>query len=405
MKDSDSPPAALVTKAAPFACHLCGGEATPLEGYATFRRVSSDCRPWPAGGVLGVCAACGALVVCADARWRADCTRIYEGYEIYHQSGGVEQVVAQSAAAEPVGRSRALLEHLRGAVSLPARGRLLDVGCGNGGFLRGFTESFPGWSAVGSEFDAKHRAEVESIHGVEKLHVGELGSLGGGFDLISLVHVLEHLCEPAALLRQLRGMLRPGGRLLLQLPYYVLNPIELLIADHATHFSAPSLRQLLVRGGWTVRVMTSDWIPKELSCVAEPAPADGGNFQPEPGPAAAQNDRELARNAAEWIASFRAAAQEAARQASDAGGTLGIFGTAIAGVWLAGELADSAAFFVDEDPARVGKTLQGLPVLTPGDIPRGATVFMGVSPVIAERIAKRIQREDIRIVPPPENPC
>jgi hypothetical protein len=68
-------------------------------------------------------------------------------------------------------------------------------------------------------------------------------------------------------------------------------------------------------------------------------------------------------------------------------------------------LADSAAFFVDEDPARVGKTLQGLPVLAPGDIPRGATVFMGVSPVIAERIAKRIQREDIRIVPPPENPC
>ena len=389
-----------------FPCHLCGAGVRPLENYPLFCRVTSDCQPWNPGGALGICSGCGGLVVRADAAWRQECERIYTEYRIYHQSGGAEQVVAQ-ASAEPVGRSQALLEHLHANLPVPTLGRLLDVGCGNGGFLRSFTRRFPGWTAVGSEFDAKHRQEVEAIPGVEKLHVGPVENLSGGFDLISLVHVLEHIENPVGLLESLRRLLRPGGRLLVQLPYYVLNPVELLIADHATHFSTHSLRRLLERSGWRVRVMTSDWIAKELSCVAEfGPPADSSRAQtPQAQSPVAPDDERLPEAAIRWISSFSAAAHAAAAEAQIRGGPLGIFGTAIAGIWLAGELGEKARFFVDEDPDRVGKTLQGLPVLAPSSLPAGATVFMGVSPVIAHRIAERIQRENLFLVPPPANPC
>jgi hypothetical protein len=40
---------------------------------------------------------------------------------------------------------------------------------------------------------------------------------------------------------------------------------------------------------------------------------------------------------------------------------LGIFGTAIAGVWLERALDNRANFFVDEDPLRQGKLLQSGP--------------------------------------------
>ncbi|MBU3676076.1 MAG: class I SAM-dependent methyltransferase, partial [Chitinophagaceae bacterium] len=274
---------------------------TADQSYPAFSRVSSDCLPWPAGGVLGTCSGCGALVVRADAQWTSDCEQIYRGYQIYHQSGGAEQVVAQTAASEPAGRSRVLLEKMHAALPVPAQGRLLDVGCGNGGFLRSFTERFPEWTAVGSEFDAKHRQEIESIPGVEKLHVGPLTKLEGGFDLISLIHVLEHIRDPSTLLRDLERLLRPGGRLFIQLPYYVQNPVELLIADHATHFSGPSLQQLLQRCGWRPRVITSDWVAKELSCVAEP----GADAACDSVGAVAEEDMRLPGAAVAWIGGFR----------------------------------------------------------------------------------------------------
>ncbi len=384
----------------PFPCHICGATAQPLDRYSDFARVRSDCVPWHAGCVLGICGGCGAAVVRTDSVWQAECEAIYTNYRIYHQSGGVEQVVAQAAAAEPVGRSRALLQHAGGVLSLPERGRVLDVGCGNGGFLRTFCTMHPGWSAVGSEFDTKHRGQVESIPGVEKLHAGPLEEIEGTFDLISLIHLLEHIPHPAGLLQTLRGMLRPGGSLLIQLPYYVLNPVELLIADHATHFSEPSLRRLLARSGWKPRAVSSAWIAKELSCVAEVADV------PEDLPGQADvADLRLPPGALDWIGNFRKAAFEAATDARARGGAFGIFGTAIVGVWLAAELGERVQFFVDEDPARVGKSLEGVPVLAPSSIPAGATVFMGVSAIIAEGISRRIGREDIRVVLPPANPC
>lgn len=383
-----------------FACHICGATAQPLDRYSEFSRVRSDCLPWHAGGVLGICGGCGAAVVRTDAVWQAECDAIYTSYRIYHQSGGVEQVVAQASAAEPVGRSQALLRHVGELLRLPQQGRLLDVGCGNGGFLKTFCRMYPGWSAVGSEFDAKHRTQVEGIAGVEKLHAGPLEEITGKFDLISIIHVLEHIQKPVDLLRTLRGMLRPGGSLLIQLPYYVLNPVELLVADHATHFSAPSLRRLLASAGWKSREMNSEWIAKELSCVADVAegPSDlAAEVDPE--------DFRLPLVAMDWIETFRKTARDAAADAKVRGSAFGILGTAIVGVWLAAELEGLVQFFVDEDPARVGKSLEGIPVVAPGAIPAHATVFMGVSAIIAESIAHRIRREDILVVPPPANPC
>jgi hypothetical protein len=188
---------------------------------------------------------------------------------------------------------------------------------------------------------------------------------------------------------------------LIQLPYYVQNPVELLIADHATHFSGSSLQGLLERCGWVPCTITSDWIPKELSCVAE---LRSEKTSPPPRPVA-EEDVRLPEDAVAWIEAFRTKARAAAAGARANGRAFGIFGTAIAGVWLSGELRDSAQFFVDEDPARVGRLLHGIPVVAPGAIPAHATVFMGVSAVIAGRIARRIQRDDLDLVSPPPNPC
>jgi len=375
---------------ATFTCHICQGSALSIENYRSLLRVTSDCRPWDAGGALGICQSCGALVENPDARWQEDCVKIYTNYQIYHQSGGHEQVVATEGGV-PMGRSDVLIPRLMQNIKFPAQGRLLDIGCGNGGFLRSFSSRVPGWKLMGSEFGDKNKEVVEAIPGVERLHVGPLAEIQEKFDLISLVHVLEHISDPATLLRQAKEMLTPEGRLVLQLPYYVENPLELLVADHATHFSIHSLRQLLARTGWRLELINTNWVPKELTCVAVPCPETTA-----PGPAHPE-DLEFPTLAVQWIEAIRDAALGGAQTSKK----YGLFGTAIAGIWLAHNLKSALHFFVDEDANRVGRELMGLPILAPQTIPLEATVFVGVAPVIAGKIIDRIGRADLTLISPP----
>ena len=62
-------------------------------------------------------------------------------------------------------------------MELPARGRLLDLGCGNGSFLSAWSRLVPGWSLAGSEVSDKYRREVESIPGVEQLYTVDLDAI------------------------------------------------------------------------------------------------------------------------------------------------------------------------------------------------------------------------------------
>ena len=193
---------------------------------------------------------------------------LYAGYAIYDQAAGAEQAVFDQATGAAMSRSTRLLAALRGEVELPVTGRMLDVGCGNGAMLRAFSQAMPGWSLAGTELGDKYRGTIESIAGVERLYTCSPWEVSGEFDVISMIHVLEHIPHPEAYLKQLLTKLRPGGLLIVELPHHVANPFELLIADHCTHFAADTAATLLQRSGFDVLQAADDWVPKELTLVA-----------------------------------------------------------------------------------------------------------------------------------------
>jgi 2-polyprenyl-3-methyl-5-hydroxy-6-metoxy-1,4-benzoquinol methylase len=136
--------------------------------------------------------------------------------------------------------------------------RLLDVGCGDGGFLR--VARVLGYAAEGIEFDAVAAAVAER-QGFA-VHIGGLAETqlsAGGFDQITLSHVVEHLHDPVAALARLRGWLRPGGRLWLQTPNIESAGAQRYGADwrglepprHLVLFGPGSLRLALERSGFT----------------------------------------------------------------------------------------------------------------------------------------------------------
>jgi 2-polyprenyl-3-methyl-5-hydroxy-6-metoxy-1,4-benzoquinol methylase len=96
--------------------------------------------------------------------------------------------------------------------------RLLDVGCGSGWYLAQMRDL--GWRVMGVEMDpqaAKVARECRQL----RVFVGTLEEAQfpeGSFDTITMSHVLEHVPDPTALLKECYRLLSPGGHLILVVP-------------------------------------------------------------------------------------------------------------------------------------------------------------------------------------------
>jgi 2-polyprenyl-3-methyl-5-hydroxy-6-metoxy-1,4-benzoquinol methylase len=94
-------------------------------------------------------------------------------------------------------------------------GTLLDVGCGNGAFLR--VAQSCGWTVTGTELSPQ---AVRSLNGLSVIG-GELWEAGLGdraFDVVTCWHVIEHAADPRRVLEEMYRVLRPGGWLVLATP-------------------------------------------------------------------------------------------------------------------------------------------------------------------------------------------
>lgn len=94
---------------------------------------------------------------------------------------------------------------------------LLDVGCWDGIMAARFAER--GYRVTGLERqswpEGQFPANVRLV--VADLHHG-LPEIAEQFDYILCADVIEHLLENAKVLRQLRSLLKPGGRLIVSVP-------------------------------------------------------------------------------------------------------------------------------------------------------------------------------------------
>jgi SAM-dependent methyltransferase len=149
--------------------------------------------------------------------------------------------------------------------AFPSPGRVLDVGCNAGELLQLFAER--GWSVAGVEASpgpaayARKRLGESIWHGTVESALPETER----FDLVTLTHVLEHLHDPVGVLSRLRRALRPGGRLLVEVPNAndFLLPLwrgfyrPLCPGDHLSFFTDRTLIAALQRAGFRALRMES----------------------------------------------------------------------------------------------------------------------------------------------------
>jgi SAM-dependent methyltransferase len=99
-----------------------------------------------------------------------------------------------------------------------SRGRLLDVGCGNGENVAYLKDL--GWRVTGIETDPIAADLARTKFGLE-VYEGNLEDAkfpDESFDAITLAHVIEHLPDPIKTLKECFRILKPGGKIVLITP-------------------------------------------------------------------------------------------------------------------------------------------------------------------------------------------
>lgn len=160
------------------------------------------------------------------------------------------------------------------ALSAPAKGRLLDVGCGEGLFLEVAREN--GWDVAGTEISpAGARLAAASLG--EAIFCGALSDAhypDASFDVVTLWHVLEHTTNPFEQLSEIRRILKPGGLLVVAVPnlenslyrfiYRLVRGKKLRLFSvqdrelHLFHFSAETLKKMLEQADFSVECIRPD---------------------------------------------------------------------------------------------------------------------------------------------------
>jgi SAM-dependent methyltransferase len=192
-------------------CPVCGTEITQLLFRSENRHGRSLQEPHTEFNVYQ-CTVCG-LVGLPDV----ETDELY--YKLYYPQG-YHSPTHIGFLGEIWGRVSSLLIQqkinlIKRCIKMPCK--LLDVGCGNGGFLKhleGCSFDAHGLEPVKEAVDAANQAGLQVTQG----NILTDSLVPENYDVVTLWHVFEHIKDPSAALNRIYTILKPGGVLVMSMP-------------------------------------------------------------------------------------------------------------------------------------------------------------------------------------------
>jgi 2-polyprenyl-3-methyl-5-hydroxy-6-metoxy-1,4-benzoquinol methylase len=253
-------------------CPLCGSASSALFDQREFRGYQVSNR---------FCQGCGMVYqsprmteVETKAFYESEYRMLYQGQEGPNPKDLVVQAARAQVAVDFVAR------HVTSSF------RILDIGCSTGILLQQFQTHFQAQS-IGVEPGKEYRQYAQSL-GMEVFSSLEELQLAGlsPFNLVCMMHVLEHLPNPLEYLQNLREKhLEPDGWLLLEVPNLYAH--ECFEVAHLLSFSAHTLAQVVQKAGYRVVQLRAHGLPRSqliplyLTLLAQPVSNPNYLFKPE----------------------------------------------------------------------------------------------------------------------------
>ncbi|MFQ3546741.1 MAG: class I SAM-dependent methyltransferase [Termitinemataceae bacterium] len=142
--------------------------------------------------------------------------------------------------------------------------RILDVGCATGALLDYLRDR--GWDTLGVELCGPAAEYAQTQRGLD-VFIGTIEEAPyppESFDVITASHIIEHVNDPVSFVARIYGLLKKGGYLFLTTPAADGFQARLFksawrsaIFDHLFLFSKRTIRQLLIKQGFTVETIAT----------------------------------------------------------------------------------------------------------------------------------------------------
>lgn len=364
-------------------CRVCHQSLQQLFRSTLPIAVSSACSLVSGQATVKQCRTCGLL-----QKTETDLIADYHNYDLFDNDPLADKLVVKPGCPT-VTRSQFLAQLLVEQIGIDTQARVLEVGCHRGAFLAALKALCPTWELAGFDVEATYSNWIEPICGSGRYYSGNLRNVPGSFQVIILIHTLEHVPFPSATLQEVYPLLDTGGLLIVVVPDTAANPADLYTIDHTCHFTASTLRRVLEDSGFTGEIY-SEMIGNELIAVArrvEYSPATGSTS-----PSACTGVGQAEVN----IASLHRLERGLNRITV---GSCHVFGTALLGSLVGGFFAKNCLGYADESSFRVGKKFQGFPIRHPREL-AGERILMGVSENLAGTIGPRLSEMGLEVIDP-----
>ena len=157
------------------------------------------------------------------------------------------------------------------AERFPARGTLVEIGSGLGCLLNFFKQD--GWNTIGIEPNAglclfaQQQFQLAVLRGT----VFDAKLQSASADVVTMIHVIEHVPDPMAIFREVHRLLRTGGWFVVETPRYDTLMFRLLgrrerslsCDGHIYFFTAATLARMATAAGF--KIVRTDYVGRSLT--------------------------------------------------------------------------------------------------------------------------------------------